>query len=60
LAPLCPITSTAKRYPFEVSLPHGLPMRGVILADQIKSLGWQARAAEFIRALLEAVMREIL
>lgn len=60
LALLCPITSQVKGYPFEVSLPHDLPVSGVILADQIKSLDWQARAAAFICALPPAVTREIL
>lgn len=60
LALLCPITSAAKGYPFEVNLPHGLPISGVILADQVKSLDWQARAVEFICALPDAVTREVL
>lgn len=46
LALLCPVTSHAKGYPFEVEIPAGLPVRGVILADQVKSLDWQARRAE--------------
>ena len=44
---LCPITSRAKRYPFEVMVPDGLAVAGVVLADQIKSLDWRARRAEF-------------
>ncbi len=44
----CPITSKVKGYPFEVLLPKELPIRGVILADQIRSLDWKARNAEFI------------
>jgi mRNA interferase MazF len=43
----CPITSKIKGYPFEVRLPAGLAVAGVILADQIKSLDWRVRAAEF-------------
>ena len=34
----CPVTSKEKGYPFEVSLPSGLQVSGVILADQLKSL----------------------
>lgn len=60
LALLCPITSAIKGYPFEVILPHGLPISGVILADQIKSLDWYARVAEFICALPDAVTQEVL
>jgi mRNA interferase MazF len=47
LALLCPITNRPKGYPFEVSLPTGLPITGVILADQIKSLDWRVRRTEF-------------
>lgn len=46
LALLCPITHKAKGYPFEVKIPEGKPVRGVILADQVKSLDWRARRAE--------------
>ena len=47
LALLCPITNQVKDYPFEVALPKGLGVSGVILADQIKSLDWRSRNAEF-------------
>ena len=47
----CPITSHARGYPFEVSLPGGLPMRGVVLADQVRSLDWRVRQAEFAARL---------
>ncbi len=46
LAILCPITGQAKGYPFEVALPTDLPVGGVVLADQAKSLDWRARRAE--------------
>jgi len=60
LAILCPITSQIKGYPFEVLLPEGLPVGGVALADQVKSLDWQAREAEFIAALPSATVSGIL
>lgn len=60
LALLCPITSAVKGYPFEVPIPSGLPASGVILADQVKSLDWQARDVAFICALPPAVTREVL
>lgn len=62
LALLCPITSQSKGYPFEVPLPPGVAVSGVILSDQIKSLDWRAREATFILALpletIEAVLRK--
>ncbi len=48
LAILCPITSQVKGYPFEVPVPDGLPVQGVLLSDQAKSLDWRARGAEFL------------
>ena len=60
LALLCPITRQVKGYPFEVKLPEGLGVGGVILADQLKNLDWQVRRAEFIAALPPAVMDEVL
>jgi len=45
---LCPITNKVKEYPFEVNIPTGLKVTGVILADQIKSLDWLVRNATFI------------
>jgi mRNA interferase MazF len=56
----CPVTSRTKGYPFEVSLPLGLPVSGVILADQIKSLDWKARRAEFAAGTPDAVSEEVL
>ena len=47
LALLCPITSQRKGYPFETPLPKGLKVTGVVLADQVKSVDWHARRAEF-------------
>lgn len=44
---MCPVTSRVKGYPFEVALPEGLGVFGVVLADQVKSLDWRARQAEF-------------
>ena len=47
LAIACPITSHAKDYPFEVALPPGGKISGVVLADHVKNLDWQARRAVF-------------
>ena len=42
-AVICPITNQIKGYPFEVALPSGLAISGVVLTDQVKSLDWRAR-----------------
>lgn len=60
----CAMTSQAKGYPFEVSLPDG----GVVLADQVKCLDWRFRNArakgtapedvlERVRGLLAALLQ---
>jgi len=60
LALMCPITSKVKGYPFEVVLPDNLEISGVILADQIKSLDWQARNARFALKAPPEVTNEVL
>lgn len=60
LAILCPLTNQVKDYPFEVRLPAGLPMAGVVLADQAKSLDWRARNAELACTLPPQTVAEVL
>jgi len=60
LAIFCPITSQIKGYPFEVLIPKGLDVSGVILADQVKSLDWRARNAELICTLPAETVTEVL
>ncbi len=60
LAILCPTTSQVKGYPFEVLIPDGLDAKGVILADQVKSLDWRARRAELMCSLPSETVAEVL
>ncbi len=60
LAILCPITNQIKGYPFEVVIPEGLPVTGVILSDQVKSSDWRARNAELICTLSTKTVGEAL
>lgn len=59
LALLCPVTSRVKGYPFEVALPGGGVVEGVVLADQVKSLDWRARKARLIAPVPKAVFDEV-
>jgi len=59
LAIFCPVTSQVKGYPFEVSIPAGLKIDGVVLSDQVKSLDWKARQAELICTLPPATVDEV-
>jgi mRNA interferase MazF len=60
LALFCPITSQVKGYPFEVRVPHGSQVSGVILADQVKSLDWKARRATFCCELPTEAVHDVL
>jgi mRNA interferase MazF len=60
LALFCPITSQVKGYPFEVPLPAGMPVSGVVGADQVKSLDWRARKATRIGTVSEQVLAQVL
>lgn len=59
LAVLCPITSQVKGYPFEVMIPSGLKVGGVVLSDQVKSLDWRIRRAEFICKVPRQTVSEV-
>lgn len=60
LALVCPVTSQVKGYPWEVRIPDGLAISGVVLSDQVKSLDWRSRLAVKICTLPETAVVEIL
>ena len=57
---VCPITCKIKNYPFEVKLDNKLLTKGVIISDQIKSLDWKVREAEFIEKCSQLIVDEVL
>ena len=56
----CPITNQVKGYPFEVVLPEGGKVSGVVLSDQVKSLDWRTRRADLITHLPAVVVEEVI
>jgi mRNA interferase MazF len=56
---VCPVTQQAKGYAFEVRLPDGLPVQGVVLADHIKSADWQGRGNAPIATVPADVLDEV-
>jgi mRNA interferase MazF len=40
---ICPITSRPRGYSFEVAIPHGHAISGIILVDQVRSVSWEKR-----------------
>ncbi|HXI40578.1 MAG TPA: endoribonuclease MazF [Bryobacteraceae bacterium] len=60
LALVCPVTSQIKGYPFEVPVPAGCGVNGVILADHVKSADWKARQAMRIGRVPTLALNEVL
>jgi mRNA interferase MazF len=60
---VAPITGTRRDWPFEVPIPPGGKISGVILADQTKSIDHVARHVRYIAAaptgLVEAVLERV-
>jgi len=59
LCVLCPITNKQKGYAYEVLIPFGLSVTGVVMADQVKSVDWQGRDIEYIDRMPPAVVTEV-
>lgn len=60
LSILCPITKQVKNYPYEVAIPDGLGVQGIILADQIKNFDWRSRSSRFHCKLPHYVVSEVM
>jgi len=59
LAVACPITSHAKGYPFEVSLGATYILKGVVLADQLKSVDWRQRSCQKIGRISAPLLEQV-
>ncbi len=60
LALFCTITSQVKGYPFEVSLPQGIQVCGVVLSDQVKNMDWKAKQTSFCCSVPKETIHEVL
>ena len=60
MAVVCPITSAAKGYPWEVTIPLGEFVTGVVLSDQIKNVDWRGRNAEFISTATPGLLEDVI
>jgi mRNA interferase MazF len=54
-----PITSQVKGYPFEVTVKAGGAISGVALADQVNSLDWRTRFADYAAPASPATLRAV-
>ncbi len=56
LALVAPVANHQKGYPFEVALPKGMIVSGVVLSDAVKNVDWRTRDARFVEAAPMAVL----
>lgn len=60
LAICCPITSRAQRTEFEVTLPDGIGVTGVVLAYQVRAVDWRARGTRFLARVPDDIVDNVL
>lgn len=57
---VCPISNTQRQNPFDVVVPEGEEVTGVIMTDQMRSLDFKTRKAEFIAQCPELILKDVL
>jgi mRNA interferase MazF len=55
----CPITNQAKGYPFEVPIPSGQVVTGVVLSDQLRCLSWPERDVRIVGTAPSEILDEV-
>lgn len=60
LAAVCPITSTETGSKFEVAVPRGAKLKGVVLSHQFRTVDWISRNAAFHSKANDELMWEVL
>ncbi len=58
-AVICPITSAARPWPFNVELPPGLKIAGVILVDQVRTIDRAERMFDIIERAPQDLLAEV-
>lgn len=56
---ICPITSAARHWPFNVPVPEGLTTKGVVLVDQVRAVERSERLFDFIERAPEALLAQV-
>ncbi|AFY88841.1 MAG: Endoribonuclease toxin MazF [Chroococcidiopsis cubana SAG 39.79] len=57
---VCPISNTRRKNPFYIAIPEGLAVTGVIMCDQLRSLDYRIRNAEFLGECPISLLEEVL
>lgn len=56
----CLITPDVKGYPFEVSIPKSIPVSGIILADQVRSMELKSLEMEYIDSVPLRTIKKVI
>jgi len=60
LAVVCPITNTKRNIPFHVEVPHGTALTGYIMVEQVKSIDFATRRAQFAGKAPRQTLNDVL
>lgn len=60
LMAVCPVTNTQTGSRFEVPLPRGATLSGVVLSQQFRTVNWIARAAAFHSKASDDLMHDVI
>jgi mRNA interferase MazF len=60
LSLVCPITSTKRSFPLHIGVDNCKKINGFIMVEQIKSIDYESRDAEFIEKAPEEILNEVL
>lgn len=60
MAVVCSITNVTKGFVFEVGIPPGLKVTGVVLADQIRTIDWRAPNVETVDRVPPEILEQVL
>jgi mRNA interferase MazF len=60
LCVVCPVTDSSRTYPFHVPVHEGASVTGVVMAEQVRSVDFRARAARPIGQAPESLLDEVL
>ncbi len=57
---VCPITNTARDFPFHVPVSNNSSLTGFVMVEQVKSADYRGRKAKFIKKAAEETLNEVL
>ena len=57
---VCPITNTARGFPFHVPIPKNSKLTGFIMVEQVKSVDFRSRRAKHIERSNDELLSEVL